>query len=181
MGSGSARWGEGGKSPKELTTPTCSQRRIQFLLQSKFARFLSFLKTTVFTTNNVSFSPPSNVRARRQTDRHTPPLSVLQPSPTPASLRVGLISRHRVTGDPMPADMVRRLRRGKELFGATDLQQQIVFALTDLEVHALGGGGGGGGADSSMSTLSSLSTTSEAGRFCLRVTRFIRSRRKVYS
>jgi intermediate peptidase len=54
---------------------------------------------------------------------------------------LSLISGHRVTGDPMPAEMVRRLKRGKEMFGATDLQQQIVFALTDLEVHALGGAG----------------------------------------
>lgn len=50
---------------------------------------------------------------------------------------LSLISGHRTTGDPMPEAMVRQLRRGKELFGATDLQQQIVFALTDLEVHAL--------------------------------------------
>ena len=50
---------------------------------------------------------------------------------------LGLLARHRVTGDPMPREMIARLRASKELFGATDLQQQCVFALTDLEVHAL--------------------------------------------
>ena len=40
-------------------------------------------------------------------------------------------------GDPMPREMIARLRASKELFGATDLQQQCMFAPTDLEVHAL--------------------------------------------
>jgi hypothetical protein len=76
------------------------------------------------------------------TAHHVTNLTPGSDDPHPGAL--GLISGHRVTGDPMPADMVRRLRRGKALFGATDLQQQIVFALTDLEAHARGGRGGGG-------------------------------------
>jgi len=50
---------------------------------------------------------------------------------------LNVLTSHRVTGDPMPDAMIERLRASKELFGATDLQQQCVFALTDLEVHAL--------------------------------------------
>lgn len=80
---------------------------------------------------------------------------------------LGLISGHRVTGDPMPADMMRRLRRGKELFGATDLQQQIVFALTDLEVHALGAGAAGGSA--AMSTTSELAAEMQRRHSLMRV------------
>lgn len=53
---------------------------------------------------------------------------------------ISLLSAHRVTGDSMPAALLRRLRRGKDLFAATDLRQQIVFAGVDLETHAMPSG-----------------------------------------
>ena len=47
-----------------------------------------------------------------------------------------LLARHRVTGDPMPREMIARLRASKELFGATGrCDQQCVFALTTIEAR----------------------------------------------
>ena len=52
----------------------------------------------------------------------------------PDALRI--LSRERTTGEPMPPAMIDALRRGKEMFGATDLRQQIAFALADLDAHS---------------------------------------------
>jgi len=51
---------------------------------------------------------------------------------------VKLLSAHRVTGDPMPNELLRNLKTHKDLFAATDLRQQLVFASVDLETHAMG-------------------------------------------
>jgi intermediate peptidase len=51
---------------------------------------------------------------------------------------VKLLSKHRVTGDPMPNELLRSLKINKDLFAATDLRQQLVFASVDLETHAMG-------------------------------------------
>jgi intermediate peptidase len=51
---------------------------------------------------------------------------------------VKLLSAHRVTGDPMPNELLRSLKTHKDLFAATDLRQQLVFASVDLETHAMG-------------------------------------------
>ena len=56
---------------------------------------------------------------------------------------VKLLSAHRVTGDPMPPELLRHLRTRKDLFAATDLRQQLVFASVDLETHAMGTGTNG--------------------------------------
>ena len=53
----------------------------------------------------------------------------------PDALRI--LSRERTTGEPMPSAMIDALRRGKEMFGATDLRQQIAFALADLDAHSI--------------------------------------------
>jgi intermediate peptidase len=51
---------------------------------------------------------------------------------------VKLLSKHRVTGDPMPNELLQNLKINKDLFAATDLRQQLVFASVDLETHAMG-------------------------------------------
>jgi len=46
-----------------------------------------------------------------------------------------LLGRHHSTGDHIPDDLISALRKSKEIFSALELQQQLVFALTDLELH----------------------------------------------
>jgi intermediate peptidase len=53
----------------------------------------------------------------------------------PDAMRV--LSAHRTTGEPMPPSLLHAMRRGKDLFAATDLRQQLVFASADLETHAM--------------------------------------------
>ena len=50
---------------------------------------------------------------------------------------MSVLSAHRTTGDPIPASLLHAMRRGKDLFAATDLRQQLVFASADLETHAM--------------------------------------------
>jgi len=51
----------------------------------------------------------------------------------PSALK--LLGRHHSTGDHIPDDLISALRKSKEIFSALELQQQLVFALTDLELH----------------------------------------------
>ena len=62
------------------------------------------------------------------------PLRVLR-AWDPDALRI--LSRERTTGEPMPSAMITRFAAGKEMFGATDLRQQIAFALADLDAHSI--------------------------------------------
>lgn len=50
---------------------------------------------------------------------------------------ISVLSAHRTTGDSMPASLLGVLQRSKDLFAATDLRQQLVFASADLETHAM--------------------------------------------
>ena len=53
----------------------------------------------------------------------------------PDAMRV--LSAHRTTNEPMSPSLLHAMRRGKDLFAATDLRQQLVFASADLETHAM--------------------------------------------
>ena len=46
------------------------------------------------------------------------------------------LGRHYQTGEVMPAELLRKLKQSKRAFAAMDLQQQIVYALLDLELHS---------------------------------------------
>ncbi|KAI5066889.1 hypothetical protein GOP47_0017417 [Adiantum capillus-veneris] len=41
-------------------------------------------------------------------------------------------ARHYATGDPIPLEMVTAMRRSKDMFAATQLQQQVLYAMIDL-------------------------------------------------
>jgi intermediate peptidase len=49
-----------------------------------------------------------------------------------------LLSGHVTTGESIPDELITQLKKGKELFAASDLRQQLMFASVDLETHALG-------------------------------------------
>jgi mitochondrial intermediate peptidase len=46
------------------------------------------------------------------------------------------LGRHYKTGEAMPTALLRKLKQSKRTFQAMDLQQQIVYALLDLELHS---------------------------------------------
>ena len=47
-----------------------------------------------------------------------------------------LLGRHYLTDEPLPNSMITALRKSKSIFDAIDSQQQLVFAMTDLELHS---------------------------------------------
>jgi intermediate peptidase len=46
------------------------------------------------------------------------------------------LGRHYRTGEVIPTALLRKLKQSKRAFAAMDLQQQIVYALLDLELHS---------------------------------------------
>lgn len=46
-----------------------------------------------------------------------------------------LLSKHYLTSEPLPNGMINALRKSKSIFDAIESQQQLVFAMTDLELH----------------------------------------------
>jgi len=51
----------------------------------------------------------------------------------PSALKI--LGRHYITQEPIPDSMIAALRKSKEIFRSIETQQQLVFALTDLELH----------------------------------------------
>lgn len=51
----------------------------------------------------------------------------------PSALK--LLGRHYLTQEPITDAMIAALRKSKDIFSALEAQQQLVFALTDLELH----------------------------------------------
>lgn len=51
----------------------------------------------------------------------------------PSALKI--LGRHYLTQEPIPDAMIAALRKSKEIFRSIETQQQLVFALTDLELH----------------------------------------------
>jgi len=47
-----------------------------------------------------------------------------------------LLGRHYITGEPVPDGMIAALRKSKTIFDAIESQQQLVYAMTDLELHS---------------------------------------------
>ncbi|KAK9905894.1 hypothetical protein WJX75_008266 [Coccomyxa subellipsoidea] len=55
--------------------------------------------------------------------------------------------RHHISGRPMPAPLVQRMRASQSLFEATNLQQQVVDALVDQRLHGPAMVGGASSSD----------------------------------
>ena len=72
-----------------------------------------------------------------------------------------LLSSHRTSGEKIPKQLIQKLKKGKDLFAASDLRQQLLFASVDLETHDFGGGEGRG--------ISSQSIRDIAGQISLKM------------
>ena len=46
-----------------------------------------------------------------------------------------LLGRHHLTNEPIPDGMIATLRKSRDIFKSMETQQQLVFALADLELH----------------------------------------------
>ena len=46
-----------------------------------------------------------------------------------------LLGRHHLTKEPIPDGMIATLRKSRDIFKSMETQQQLVFALADLELH----------------------------------------------